>query len=222
MNVITKYLKEGHPYRCGRPSNMKWVTIHSTANPLSNADGERAWLDNPSNKRQASWHYCVDQTHIVSAIPESEEAWHSGTSEGNKTSIGIEICESGNRSATLKLAAEFVASILKKHGWGIDKLKRHYDWSGKICPGIFYDNGKWTGWTEFKQMVQKELSQVKKVLKTGNVTADVLNVRTGPAASYKDVGDLKRGDKVEIHETKNGWYRIGDKTWVSAAYVKTE
>lgn len=86
-----------------------------------------------------------------------QKALHAGTKAGNNSSIGIEICESGDRQKTLQNAAQLVAKLLKERGWGVDKLRRHYDWSGKICPRIFYDNGKWTGWEQFKEAVQKEL-----------------------------------------------------------------
>jgi N-acetylmuramoyl-L-alanine amidase len=51
--------------------------------------------------------------------------------------------------------------MLNERGWGVDKLRRHYDWNKKICPRIFYDGGKWTGWQQFKQAVQRELDKLK-------------------------------------------------------------
>lgn len=115
------------------------ITIHSTANEKSTPQNERDWLDNPSNSRDASWHYVVGDGVVIQAIPELEEAWHSGTSQGNKYSIGIEIVESGNRKAVIETAAEFVSDLLKKYNWGADKLKKHYNWTGKNCPRILID-----------------------------------------------------------------------------------
>ena len=40
-----------------------------------------------------------------------------GTGRGNRKSIGIEICESGDRQKTLQNAAELVAKLLKERGW---------------------------------------------------------------------------------------------------------
>ncbi|MGL5695300.1 MAG: SH3 domain-containing protein, partial [Peptostreptococcaceae bacterium] len=60
--------------------------------------------------------------------------------------------------------------------------------------------------------------------KTGTVTADALNVRSGAGTSYSKVGSLKKGAKVAILSTSKGWYKIemsGSKTgWVSADYIK--
>ncbi len=140
MEVSRKLLKKNHRLRPGGNFKKTTITIHSTANPNSSAKNERAWLDNPSNTREASWHYVIDEAMIIQAIPETEEAWHAGKQDGNRYSIGIEICESGDRGRTLERAAEFVAEKLKECGWGIEHIKRHYDWTGKNCPRILIDS----------------------------------------------------------------------------------
>lgn len=150
MQIRQALLKQGHRVRPGDKLTANYLTIHSTGNPSSTADSERRWLDNPDNKREASWHICIDATEIVQAIPFTEVAWHAGS--GNSQSIGIEICESGNRAATLAKAAECVADMLIERGWGIDRLRRHYDWTQKNCPSIFMANN-WAGWIDFKQNV---------------------------------------------------------------------
>lgn len=134
----------------------EYITIHSTGNEKSTAQNERDWLVNPTNKRQASWHIAVDEKQAVEAIPLNEVAWHAGDKEGNRKSIGIEICESGNREKTIQNTVKLVAGMLKERGWGVDRLRRHYDWSGKNCPRIMSANN-WAGWEQFKQQVQVEL-----------------------------------------------------------------
>jgi N-acetylmuramoyl-L-alanine amidase len=137
----------------------EYITIHSTGNPSSTARNERAWLTNPRNKVTASWHIVVDEKEAIEAIPLTEVAWHAGdgSGQGNRASIGIEICESGNRAKTLENAVKLTAKLLKERGWGVDRLRRHHDWSGKICPRILQPNN-WAGWEQFKRDVQKELS----------------------------------------------------------------
>ena len=145
--------------RPGLSMSPQYITIHSTGNPKSTARNERGWLTNPSNTRTASWHICVDEKEAVEAIPLNEVAWHAGdgNGQGNRASIGIEICESGNREKTLRNAVQLVAKLLKERGWGVDRLRRHFDWSGKICPRILQPNN-WAGWEQFKRDVQKEIS----------------------------------------------------------------
>ena len=163
MKYIIDHIPRNTPHnrRPGTSMNPEYITIHSTGNPKSTARNERAWLTNPVNKVTASWHVCVDEKEAVEAIPLNEVAWHAGdggSGTGNRKSIGVEICESGDRQRTLQNAVKLVAKLLKERGWGVDKLRRHYDWNKKICPRIFYDGGKWMAWEQFKQAVQKELT----------------------------------------------------------------
>jgi N-acetylmuramoyl-L-alanine amidase CwlA len=137
------------------------ITIHNTGNPSSTARNERNWLTNPSNNRQASFHIVIDEKEAIECLPLNEVAWHAGDGRkvggGNMSSIGIEICESGDYAKTLENAADLAAKLLKERGWGVDRMRRHYDWSGKICPRLMYDGGKWTGWYRFVQMVAERL-----------------------------------------------------------------
>ena len=53
---------------------------------------------------------------------------------------------------------------------------------------------------------------------TGFITASELNIRENAGTNYNSVGQYKRGDKVSITETKNGWGKT-DKGWISLDYV---
>lgn len=136
---ISSLLGIRHRLRTGRRYEKTTITIHSTGNDTSTPEGERRWLDNPENTRDASWHYCVGEKKVICALPEEEESWHCAVTDGNRHSISVEIVESGNRALVLNTAAEFVADTLKRYGWGVDRLKRHYDWNGKNCPRILID-----------------------------------------------------------------------------------
>lgn len=166
---MTKYIIDHIPRNtpCNRRPALAMapttITIHNTGNPASSARNERGWLTNPSNQRQASFHIAVDENEAVECVPLNEAAWHAGdgNGDGNRRSIGIEICESGNYGQTLQNAAELVACMLHERGWGIDRLKRHFDWSGKVCPRMMYSSGKWTAWDRFKLIVKKELEKMQ-------------------------------------------------------------
>lgn len=162
--------------RPGHAMTATTITIHNTGNEGSTAVNERGWLTNPANNRTASYHIVIgpettkkdSPTVTIECIPLNESAWAagdgSGLKSGNRTSIHIEICESGDYAKTLDSAVSLVAKMLKERGWGVDRLRRHYDWARpsdgyrKICPRLMYDGGKWTGWEQFKAMVQKELN----------------------------------------------------------------
>ena len=178
----------------------EYITIHSTGNPDSTARNERAWLTNPANGRTASWHLCVDENEAVEAIPLDEVAWHAGdgaNGPGNRKSLAVEICESGDRAKTLGNAAGLVAGLLQERGWGTGRLRRHFDWSGKACPRILMANN-WAGWENFKGQVQRQLDAWKNTLEQ---VAPALPVNTAgagdpvvPAAPVEQAGQAGQAE----------------------------
>ncbi len=150
------FLGQGHRLRPGGSNTKNAITIHSTSNPTSSADNERKWLDNPQNTRIASWHYVVGENEVIQAIPDRETAYHCGNATGNAYSLGIEIIESGERSAVLLTAAEFVADKLKELNLTPEALRQHFNWSGKDCPRILRNKNYIQGvmdWDWFKKVV---------------------------------------------------------------------
>lgn len=169
VEVLQQLLPKGHRCRPGGSFTKTSITIHSTANARSTAQNERAWLSNPSNNGEASWHYVVGEDVIIQAVPDNEEAWHAGNRQGNCYSIGIELVESGNREKVLENAAEFAAAKMKAYGFGLDSLVRHYDWTGKNCPRILIDrayiqnNMDWEYFLGRVKHFMKEAPEWKKV-----------------------------------------------------------
>lgn len=59
------------------------------------------------------------------------------------------------------------------------------------------------------------------VMVNEKIRGTVLNIRSGPAKSFDDVGDLKMGDRFYVIENKDGWYKLQNgQGWVSGEYVK--
>ncbi|MCC8410207.1 amidase [Mucilaginibacter sp. UR6-1] len=57
-------------------------------------------------------------------------------------------------------------------------------------------------------------------VKHATVTANTLNVRTGPGTSFEKVGAYTKGQELFIVEQKNKWSRIGmDNKWVSNDFL---
>lgn len=120
---------------------------------------------------KVSYHVAIDDKEAVQLIPFNRTAWHSGDGmgNGNMRSIGIEICYSmdngysGSKSARYKAAEEnaalYIAHVLKQYGWGMDRLKRHYDWSGKDCPHKMHATGTYQA---FRNRVQAHLNALNK------------------------------------------------------------
>ena len=61
---------------------------------------------------------------------------------------------------------------------------------------------------------------------TGTITVDTLRVRKAPSTSSDVVRNFDKGDKVEVIEKKDEWYKIkltdGKEAYVYAEYVKLE
>jgi len=139
----------------------EFIVVHNTANDAS-ARNEVAYMIRNNDK--VSFHYAIDDKEIIQGIPENRNAWHAGdgaNGQGNRKGLSIEICYSksgGKRfEEAEKLAAKFIAYELKEKGWGIDKVKKHQDFSGKYCPHRTLD----MGWQRFLDMVKSELDKLK-------------------------------------------------------------
>lgn len=154
-------------YNIKSPTTMKpkGVCVHNTYNnaPASN---EIAYMKR--NNNYVSFHYAVDEKEAIYAIPENRITWHAGTKEGNYNYISIEIARSTSTLNTYLKAedngAKLTAIILHKYGWGIDKLKKHQDFSGKYCPHRMLELGRWN---RFKENVNTYLNQLKGVSLSG-------------------------------------------------------
>ncbi|MFD0588837.1 N-acetylmuramoyl-L-alanine amidase [Paenibacillus sp. GCM10027627] len=147
--------------RPAHPLNATTITLHNTGNPKSTARNERDWLTNSSNNRTASYHIVIDEHEAIECLPLNENAWAAGdgaSGPGNRASIHIELCESGNYAKTLDNAVDLVAKLLRERSWGVDRLRRHYDWTRKLCPRLMYDSGSWAGWQLFIKRVEDKLN----------------------------------------------------------------
>lgn len=204
MNVQQQFLKKGHRYRPGGSYKKTSITIHSTSNSESTAQNERAWLDNPSNTRQASWHYVAGEDVIIQAIPDEEEAWHCGKSEGNKHSIGIELIESGNRAAVIENAADFVAEKMKEYDFSIDDIYRHFDWTGKDCPRILIDPAciqEPMAWDYFLDLLERHRKEGDIVEKRYQTIAELPEYGKSTIEMLVEKGFLSgREDNLDISE----------------------
>src|SRR6185312_8677979 len=91
----------------------------------------------------------VDDKEVVQGVTVDRNAWHcgDGNGAGNRKSIGVEICYSksgGTRYYLAEgLAVRFVAQLLHERNWGIDRVRKHQDWSGKYCPHRILSEGRW-------------------------------------------------------------------------------
>jgi len=138
ITFIKQYIPKSHTRtRPGRKMTPTSITIHETDNPNVRANARaHALLQANGNKRQASWHVQVDdEREVYISIPFTEVSFHSGTYNGNHTSISVEICvnQDGNYQKALLNAIEVVKYLLKKYP-SIKRVVQHHHWSKKNCP----------------------------------------------------------------------------------------
>lgn len=154
MNVEDKIremlISVGRFNRPGRANPCRYITIHETGNYAKGANGTAhgAYLrGDTANSAPVSWHYTVDDGEIVRHIPDGEDAYHAGDGrgDGNRNSIGIEICVNldGDFEQALQNAAELVAYLMEKHQITIDKVVQHHRWNGKNCPYTLRTDHRW-------------------------------------------------------------------------------
>lgn len=148
--------------KCPYSMIAQYITIHNTANKAS-AKNEASYHN--SNNNQVSYHIAIDDIEAIEVVPLNRNAWHcgDGNGNGNRKSIGIEICYSTLGGELYDKAEEnavqLTAKMLHERGWGIDKVKKHQDWSGKYCPHRILD--KKNGWQDFLNRVQSTLNKLK-------------------------------------------------------------
>mgnify|MGYP000111710563 CR=1 FL=1 len=176
MNIIKNLVSSSkYNVKCPYSMDAQFIVVHNTANDASAAN-EVAYMI--SNNNKVSFHYAVDDKQIVQGIPENRNAWHAGdggSGKGNRYGLSIEICYSKSGGSRFieaeKLAAKFIASKLKEKGWGIDKVTKHQDYSGKYCPHRTLD----MGWQRFLNMVKAELD----TLNGSSSSGTLYRVQTG-------------------------------------------
>lgn len=172
MVKIVQKLVSSNKYNIKCPYGMtpEYITVHNTANDAT-AENEISYMNN--NNNEVSYHFAVDNIQAVQGLPLDRNGWHcgdGGNGTGNRKSIGIEICysKSGGDKFTKaeNNAVELIVYLLKKYGWGIDRVKKHQDWSNKYCPHRTLD----LGWNRFLKMIENKLnaSNSKSVTEVAN------------------------------------------------------
>lgn len=159
--------------KCPNTMTPTRIVVHETANDAS-AENEIKYMH--SNKEEKSFHFAVDDKEIIQGIELNRNAWHAGdgNGKGNREGIAIEICYSKSGGAkwlkAVENAAELVAQLLKDYSFGIDKVTKHQDYSGKHCPHRILDE---YGWDNFINLVKGFMENTEQPAPTKPTKIDV-------------------------------------------------
>lgn len=149
--VTVDLLTVGTPARPGEEREIEYIVIHETGNtgPNANAESHNAYLHKISKTEALSWHYTVDSGQIYKHLPDTEIGFHAGDKlvkdGGNRNGIGIEMCVNpeNDYEQTLLNTAALVRYLMKAYDIGLENVKKHEDFSGKICPESLIQSGRW-------------------------------------------------------------------------------
>ncbi len=147
-----------HPSNYGwkrKPADIRYLVLHYTANKTDRAVNNAKYFQN--NVVYASAHYFCDQTSVYQSVLDSYVAWSVGgnkysdcavTGGGklygvitNENSISIELCSHQETIAkeTIENALHLAKCLMSKYQIKESHVYRHFDVTGKHCPG-------WKGW----------------------------------------------------------------------------
>ena len=167
MKINFKQSHSGN-YAAGRSGPVEYIVIHYTSNQGDTAKNNADYF--AREKVGASAHYFCDENEIWQSVKDTDTAWHCGAKTyrhpecRNANSIGVEICmndKKGNvRQGSIATAAELVRYLMQRYGVPVDRVIRHYDVTGKYCPGPMVDDPAL--WTAFQQsLTQTEDDSVR-------------------------------------------------------------
>ena len=186
MNLTKKLISTAkYEIKCPYKMSATGITIHNTANDAP-ASNEIAYMIRNTNT--VSFHYAVDDKEVVQGIEENRNSWNAGdgrNGKGNREGIAIEICYSKTGGEKFikaeQNAVELIVDILKRYGWGIDRVTKHQDYNGKYCPHRTLD----MGWDRFIKMIEAKLNPPETKKSITEIAKEVISGKWGNGATRK-------------------------------------
>jgi N-acetylmuramoyl-L-alanine amidase CwlA len=153
-------------YGNGQTDRIKYIVIHYVG-ALGGAEANCKYY--ASQYIGASAHYYVGfNGEVWQSVEDKNIAWHCGAKKyvhpecRNGNSIGIELCVRNKGSAadtsrdwyfedaTVQAAIALTKDLMAKYNIPADRVIRHHDVTGKICPNPFVYNHTRHTWDLFK------------------------------------------------------------------------
>lgn len=232
---------------------LDYIVIHYTAGTTSRtgvAYNTAVMFSNPSI--YASADFIVDDTTAVQFNPDIKNryCWHCGDAKNynkggsyygkcqNYNSIGIEVCSSNKTGqmtaandnnyyfteAVINKAAELTKYLMQTYNIPADRVIRHYDVTGKYCPGIKgwnEDSGDVSAWKAFKARLTGASTSSTTTTATTTSTDNLYRVRKSWSDSKSQIGAYKSLDSAKSVADKNNGYYVFDGKG-NIVYPKTE
>lgn len=192
---------------------IKYIVIHYTGNDGDNARNNCLYFKN--NIVKASAHYFVDDKGSMQSVPDNFTAYSVGGKRYpntspiayqkcyNSNSISVEICDTRRNgvydfsSKTLENAVNLVKDLMRKYSVPIERVIRHYDVVGKVCPQPFVVNIN--AWNNFKSKLVAEKTNHK--YNVGDAVETKFQVRVLGETDNEHYQVESNGYPFELHKT---------------------
>ncbi|MGI5955805.1 MAG: N-acetylmuramoyl-L-alanine amidase [Coprococcus sp.] len=237
----------------GDRGKEKYLVIHYTAGVTSRKGSARNTAEY-FKTASGTADFIVDDEEIVQYNPDPNKysCWAvGGDAYGNKggrlhgvannhNCISIEICSTNKTGRVTKAndgnwyftekavsnAVKLAVYLMNKYNIPLSRVIRHYDVTGKYCPGIKgwnTDSGSDAAWQAFKNRLAAEAGTSGGSTQTPApsaikwaVTVTLLRIRKGPGTNYAWTGRYTGKGVFTIVERKNGWGRLKSGAgWIS-------
>ena len=208
--------RHGAYNRKRRTQDVRYIVLHYTGSGTSSKGAALANCQYFGRaNRNASADYFVDDGSIYEyADPHDYYTWHCGDGHGehgitNANSIGIEVCQSGDRpytQAEVSRVVWLVRHLMDEFGVDADHVVRHYDASRKACPLYYTPEGSGgnDAWGALKARIMASAAYkghaVYRVKAQGG-----LNCRKSASTSAKVTRTLPDGGTVNVASIADGW-----------------
>lgn len=169
---------------------VKYIVVHYTGSGTSKSGSAKANCQFFGRAdRDASAHFFIDDGGVWEfANPKTYYTWHCGDGHGkfgitNANSIGIEVCQNGDKPFTeteIKYLTELVLLLMNYFNVPASRVVRHYDASHKLCP-LYYAKRS-SEWEKLRDRITghkstKPAAQTKPASTTATSVKDL--VKTG-------------------------------------------
>ena len=225
MEIINKFSTAHTTAKKNR--EIKYIVIHYTAGVTSRAGTALNTANYYPQSNNVSADFTVDDTAAVCYNGDiiNRYTWHCGGSKyntkggsyygkcTNANSIGVEICctnstgkmqNANDKSysftpAVINNAVELVKQLMKWYNIPPENVIRHYDVTGKPCPGVIgwnKESGSEAEWEKFKaKLAGADLHKQQAISEKRDVTAQGLRY-------YVQVGAFSEKENAEKYLTE--------------------
>lgn len=186
IDIVDAHISTHITKKVGR--KIDYIAVHYTAGASSKAGSAKA-VRNVFLKRSASADFVVDDAQIVQINPDLKNfyCWSVGDKKNayssggrlygkakNSNTISIEVCSNLAKGASasaanhagwtftdaeLDLTRKLIRYLMKKYNVPKANVVRHYDVSGKLCPGVIGWNDEAIYTTDGKRTSEKSTSE---------------------------------------------------------------